>query len=243
MHMKTVFCVTKKEACQRASFTLSTLLTGIKKKQQSVLLLLSGGSSFDVLRELDHSVMGPHCTVGVLDERYSKNDEENNFMQLMKTNFYGEALAAGSVFIDTRVRDGETLEELRSRFEEGIIDWERNNKTGVVVATMGVGADGHTAGIMPFPEDEATFHRLFDDEQTGAAAYDATGKNPYPMRVTVTLSFLRSMVDHAICFAAGEEKKEAIERLLASSGTLAETPARIMREMKSATLYSDHTAA
>ena len=68
---------------------------------------------------------------------------------------------------------------------------------------------------------------------------NAEEKNKFPLRVTVTLPFLRHEVDEAVVYATGKEKKEAIERVRASVGTLAETPARILHEMRNAQTFFD----
>jgi len=47
------------------------------------------------------------------------------------------------------------------------------------------------------------------------------------------------MVDHAVVYVVGEEKRATFERVLAENGALAETPARIIREMKDVRLFTD----
>jgi len=42
-----------------------------------------------------------------------------------------------------------------------------------------------------------------------------------------------------VVFMVGEEKRNALERVLAEEGMLAETPARIVREMRDATIFTD----
>ena len=144
----------------------------------------------------------------------------------------------GVLLIDTRIKENETQDDLAHRFEEGLKSWIETHANGVVIATMGVGKDGHTAGIMPYPENPALFRSLFEDEEKWVVAHDAGDKNPHSLRVTVTLPFLR-MVDHAVVYVVGEEKRATFERVLAENGALAETPARIIREMKDVRLFTD----
>ena len=92
--------------------------------------------------------------------------------------------------------------------------------------------------MMPFPENPDLFAQLFESE-SWYAAYDASGKNPFPMRATATMTFIREALLGRVIFAAGEGKRGALERTLAEKGTLAETPARIHREDPAAMLLTD----
>lgn len=237
--MKPIFCATSEEARLRASDALQTVLHEKKQSGTPVLLLLSGGLAFSLIEHVPVELWGSHIMVGMLDERYSKDESVNNFAQLTKRTFYADAHAAGVLFADTRLKIGETQNELAVRFEHVLRDWAENHTDGVVIATMGIGADGHTAGIMPFPENPDLFQRMFEDKKNWVVAYDAGAKNPYPLRVTVTCSFLRTRVDYAVVFAVGEEKRVALERVFVEQGSLAETPARVVREMKDVRLFTD----
>lgn len=204
-----------------------------------ILLLLSGGSA---LRLLDGSgdvaaSVAPRLTISVLDERHSADPGVNNFAQVAETGFFKRAVGHGAGYIDTRPLEMETLEGLAARFESDLRKWRREHPDGKTVITQGIGPDGHTAGIFPYPEDPEKFSRLFDDAERLVVGYDATGKHRHPLRVTVTLPFLHGQVDDAIVFAAGKEKSEALERVFVSDGTLAETPARIVRELGHARLF------
>lgn len=208
---------TKEEARNGARETLTMMLSDT---QEPILLLCSGGSSLELV---DGFVLKSHITVSTLDERYSIDSSINNFSQLMN---YIKA----PKFIDTRVKAGESLEELAQRFEKALREWKEKNSNGKVVITQGMGIDGHTAGIMP--------QTVFDDEKQWVVGYDVKEKNEYPLRVTCTFTFLRH-VDYSIAYITEERKKEAFLLLLAEEGTLEATPARIMREMKNVKIFTD----
>ena len=70
--------------------------------------------------------------------------------------------------------------------------------------------------------------------------YNATKeKSEYAKRVTVTLPFLRREVDCGVAYATGSKKRKAVRRVSAKRGSLAKTPARVLREMKNITLFVD----
>ncbi|MBU1014970.1 6-phosphogluconolactonase [Patescibacteria group bacterium] len=207
-------------------------------QNRPVLLLLSGGSSLAILEKTSHEYFGPHVTVGALDERYSQKEKENNFAQIAATYFFREATQRGAAFIDTRVREGETQEALVLRFERELRVWRERNPNGIILATIGIGRDGHTAGIMPYPEDPEKFRRLFEQKERWVVGYNAGEKNLYPERATVTLPFLRAIA-RSLVFLVGEEKRGALERVLAEDGELAATPGRVVRDMADVTLVTD----
>lgn len=125
------------------------------------------------------------------------------------------------------------------RLEASLHGWMAAHPDALVIATMGIGADGHTAGVMPFPEDETYFHKTFLDAERWVVGYDAGTKSPYPDRVTTSLAFLRDIVSSAVVYAVGTDKRSALERILASTGSLAETPARILSEMSRVDVFTD----
>ena len=92
-------------------------------KNKPYLLMLSGGSSLELLDHIDTSSFGDQTTITVTDERYSKDEKENNFALIMATDFYKKAKERGVKFIDTRVKGEETLEDHGKRFEVELRKW------------------------------------------------------------------------------------------------------------------------
>lgn len=229
----------KEDASAKLTQQLNAKLQESHAKQQPVLLLVSGGSAFDLFPSIDDSAIDEQVTIGVLDERYSQDPKENNFAQFQQTDFYAAVKGKGAKFIDTTVQDGEEHEAHAVRFQKALSDWKTSHPDGVIIATVGIGPDGHTSGILPFPENPTLFTELFENPDTLVAAYDADGKNPYRYRSTTTNIFLRSYLDHAFVYAVGENKKDALMRVVSDTGDLPTTPARVLREMKDVQLFTD----
>ena len=231
----------KGEAASALTEKLNVVLSEAQQDKKSVLLLVSGGSAFDLFPLITASSIDQNVTIGVLDERYSTDPKENNFAQFQQTDFYHGAKEKGAKFIDTTVQDGEVHEQHASRFEQALREWKETNSEGIIVATVGIGPDGHTSGVLPFPENPSLFSELFENPEKLVAAYDADGKNPYRYRSTTTNTFLKEYLDHAFVYAVGENKKDALTRVVSDTGSLAETPARVLREMKDVQLFTDVT--
>ncbi|OHA68087.1 MAG: hypothetical protein A3J68_00945 [Candidatus Wildermuthbacteria bacterium RIFCSPHIGHO2_02_FULL_48_16] len=212
--MEVVRCKTKEEAIKNAGKKLNELF--LSHQHVPVLFLSSGGSALQLLDEIDVNSLPEDLAVGVLDERRGVEPKNSNSTQFKATSFFARLQKRGVPFIDL----------------------EGKTSARKVIITQGVGADGHTAGIFPFPEDRKKFRELFENEKVLSVRYNAGDKTEYPERVTVTMPFLRK-IDHSVVFMVGEEKRIALERILAEEGTLAETPARIVREMRDVTIFTD----
>lgn len=225
----------KNEAAAEAGEHLNSILTENKKRQ--ILLMLSGGSALSILDYVGQSALGENVTISVLDERFSQDPEINNFAQLQKSDFYTESLDADCSFFGTLPRAGETMESLAKRWEENLKNWRKENPKGIIIATLGMGADGHTAGIFPYADNRAEFEKLFLGE-AWTAAYNAGNKHQYADRITATLTFFK-MIDFGLAFVCGPEKKEKLDAVAAKSGRVNELPALAWHEIKDVKIFTD----
>lgn len=224
------------EGAKRAAETLAAKLTEYKK--QPVLFLVSGGSTVPMLAHMPSDVFGPHMTVVVLDERYSADPAVNNFLQLKVQPIYKAMKAAGCAFIETMPLPHESLEEFAQRYEMELRQWQKDQPGGKMVATQGIGIDGHTVGIFPYPKERAWFASQFDTTDRWVVGYDAGGKNQYPLRATTTFPFLR-MLDSVVLYCYGNKKRAAVASAMAPDGDLVVTPGCIIRHMRDVHLFTD----
>lgn len=215
---------------------ISAKLSGFKKKNKEVLLALSGGSSLGILRYIDRESLGKNLTVGMLDERYDKANAGNNFRQMIGSDFGKAAGESGCKFIDTSVKKGQTRSQLGEYLEKRLKGWRKDNPSGIIIATIGMGSDGHISGMMPFPENEALFDKLFNGVKW-AAAYDASGKNPFAERVTSTITFLKQ-VEIPLSYICGPDKIAAFKKIK-SRGPASEYPCRALNQLKKIIIYTD----
>jgi 6-phosphogluconolactonase/glucosamine-6-phosphate isomerase/deaminase len=161
----------------------------------------------------------------------------NNFSQLQKTDFYKTAFDAGCSFFGTSLRPGESPLQLQQRWEHNLRAWQIENPNGKIFATLGMGQDGHTAGIFPFAENAKKFKQLFQVDNW-TVAFDAQGKSRYLKRITTTLHFF-ALIDHAIAFVCGAEKQAKLEQVLAKQGKINELPALGWHKIKKVDVYTD----
>lgn len=220
--------------------TLGEALTKVLSEYQSagtpILLFLSGGSSLEPLAYVKPEAMSGLLTITTLDERHDPSGLNSNFRALARTEFFKQAQLRGVQVIDTCVFLGESHADLADRIETDVHAWLIEHPHGVLLAVAGVGTDGHTAGMMPHPEDRVTFTERFEGERF-FVAYDAAGKNPIAHRVTATMTLLRKLT-HVFLYARGTEKRAA-RALMKTPGPLAECPARIYQSIPTTFYFGD----
>lgn len=227
----------KSEAKIAAITALSQKLS--ENKDEDILFLFSGGSSLEILPEEINDEIFSKLTIAVLDERFSSAPENNNFLQFKETNFYSKAYSKGSKFFESVPSDKSSLDEFAMSFAEFLTSWTVQYPSGKIFATVGMGADGHTAGIMPYPEDPTMFNMLFGDPAFWVRGYDAGNKTKIGKRVTTTNVFLKTKIDFAVAYVVGEEKKDAFSSLLSAKSNIHEIPARVWYNMKEIEVFTD----
>lgn len=200
---------------------------------KQILLLLSGGSWLSLYEKINPEIFSANVTISVLDERFSFDEKTNNFLQLKQTNFFQNAFKNGVKFIDTGVEENETLINHSNRFETALREWKSQNQNGIIIVTMGMGTDGHTAGIFP------TFNfEDFDDKWVIGYEVDKS-INVYTERVTVTPYFLINEVTLAVCCVSGENKCQMLNSILSNGDENVNLPARIWHKMQNVEVVTD----
>lgn len=215
----------------RAGDRINKLL--IAHDGEPVLVLLSGGSALDVLTGVDPDLFGGNVTVGLVDERISPHPGDRNGASEKLKAFLSDCRAHM-----LPIRQGVTPETSAAEFDGALHAWKDKNRDGFTLVVQGIGPDGHTAGIMPFPKNPSDYNTLFEGN-TWAVGYDAKEKSPFRFRVTLTNTFLRNEADATVVYAVGPNKLSALSKVFAPSGSLAATPARIIREMPNVFLFTD----
>jgi len=226
------------QLAREAGNTLNKKLEELK--DVPTLLLLSGGSALSILDFLDPNLATEKLTISVFDDRFASDPKQNNFCLLKETDFFKKNVARGARHIDTSLSSGISLEDFGRQFETNIKNWLHSNPSGAIIATMGVGPDGHTGGMMPYPEDPHRFNELFESEAL-AVGYNALEKNPFSERITVTMTFIKKYLKSSIVYMSGENKRESLNKIIQGTETLAAAPCGIIKEIPEAQIFTDIT--
>jgi 6-phosphogluconolactonase/glucosamine-6-phosphate isomerase/deaminase len=210
----------------RASDNLAERLERGLGDDKKVVWLVSGGSnialSVHIMDRLKASVGNkmPNLTIALSDERYGKpGHADSNWQQLRDAGFEpGEARTIHALVPGLTLTD--TCEAYSQRLGQAIADAD------CVIAQLGIGGDGHIAGILP-DSPAAT-------DQSLVAGYD--GGNY--MRITIT-AMAFSLITIAYCFAYGENKRSALERLASQNLAVSDQPAQLLKALPEAYVYTD----
>lgn len=222
----------KEAAAAEAGEHLNLLLTDHKKNP--VLLLVSGGSALGILDYVGSTSMGENLTISVLDERFSGDASINNFAQMQKSDFYQLAFDAGASFFGTLPRPNESMPELKARWETNLKNWRKENPDGLIIASFGMGADGHTAGIFPLIDKEK-FRELFESENW-VTAY--TAETQYGERITTTATFI-SKIDIGLVYVCGADKKTKLSEVIKNQSEINTLPALLWHKIKDTRVFTD----
>ena len=230
--------------------------------ERPVLFLVAGGSAMSVLEHVNPEYLSPDLTVTTTDDRFSTELDVNNFAILQSQSFYNNLVEADAFCISTEPFEGETIEQYRARFEKNLREWKLDFPKGIIVGLYGMGADGHTGGMIPGLLNKEEFNAEFNDGDRlvgtfDAVAYDAlhtVGNTTsarakdyeFPQRISTTIPFMRDWVDHAIFYITGENKKSALNKVLQINDDILSTeidfsilPISIARFMKDAIIFTD----
>ncbi|GIW68135.1 MAG: hypothetical protein KatS3mg099_083 [Candidatus Parcubacteria bacterium] len=219
-------------AAEAASRAARAIAREVNRDTRPTLLLLSGGSALRVVDALGSKAQErDNLTVAMVDDRFSPRSAQNNFAQLAMREAFGSLVR----FVDSRPRKKESFAQYAARIRSALLNWLRANKRGGrVVALLGIGHDGHIAGI--FPLEKPLFQATYGGRKLVASVELPRGVNPYRRRVSVTPRFLREYVETGVVFADAT-KHAVLQRLKgAHDAPLWEFPAAVLRTMRNVTI-------
>jgi 6-phosphogluconolactonase/glucosamine-6-phosphate isomerase/deaminase len=189
-----------------------------------VLWLTSGGSNIPASVQVIDNIspaLRQNLSIMLADERYGgPGHAQSNWAQLMKAGFDAKRAELLPV-----LKTGLNFEQTVAHYQQLAKKAFDNND--VVIAQLGIGDNGHIAGILPnSPAVEET--------PALAVGYQST---PF-LRLTLSFTALRR-VNAAYTFAFGNTKHRALTSLEAEQLPLNRQPAQILKQLPEAYLYSD----
>lgn len=190
---------------------------------ERVLWLLSGGSgaavALNASKELDDLDLSK-LFVSMTDERYGKvGHKDENWQQLLDA---GLQLPGANLY---RPLTMQNIEKTTADFN----DWlsEQLKKADYKIGIFGIGIDGHTSGIKP--------HSLAITSPNLASSFVGDDFE----RITITFNTIKQL-DEVIIQASGLDKKLVIDSLLHKNISLDDQPAQILKQIQTATIYTNN---
>jgi len=205
------------------------------KQDKKVLWLLSGGSNISIAVEAlnilkkdfssviasgaKQSSLKDNLAVTLTDERFGPvGHKDSNWQQLLLGGFDMSSVYAVPILCGMEPK--ETVIEFGKKYRD------LTAEADVIIGQFGLGADGHTAGVLP--------NTIGVKDQGTSCFYDG-GKFK---RVTLTLKTIRN-INIAYTFAFGESKKEIVKSIQSKNIPLEAMPAQVLNEIEESYLYSD----
>lgn len=227
--------------------------TIIQEHYGDTVILLAGGSALDIIEYIEPGKKCFHqecqadasedkknlcqrteCrTIFIMgDERVSGETEINNYLQL-QSRYPSHPVT--SLTIDTSPIENETAKDFADRIQNTFLKKLPELNNPKIISILGIGMDGHTAGI--FPMDEASFRRVYQDDLTYVPVHVEGLK--IDSRASFTPTWLLSNADELIGYAVGPDKKEILENLNSDTKKLNEQPAELLNLHKRSFIYTD----
>ncbi len=207
---------------KKATTDLKNYLQAALDQGQKVLWLISGGSNIvitaDILRELKNT---QHLTIAQVDERYGPvGHPDSNWRQLLDSGAPLEGVTLLPILENPLASMNATAESYETKLKNALA------QADLSIAQLGMGADGHIAGILP-ETDAVTAPGLVTSYQT--PQYD---------RITLTFQGL-DQVQQLYLFAYGEDKTEQLKRLESKDLPESEQPAQYLKRHGHVIVYND----
>lgn len=217
-----IFKIQTTKDIDKISSFISNIINKKLQGGRKVLLFLSGGSFVPIEVEISKKIKEEHSsnlTITLADERFGcVGHPDSNWFHLQESGF--EIKNAEII----PILQGENIKETSDKFENTLNS--EFKKADYKLALLGIGADGHTAGILP-SSDALRSSGL-------VCFYNTELYN----RITVTPSAI-SLLDEVIVYANGKEKWTAIENLYKDIDIALE-PAQILKKVPLLTIFTDY---
>jgi 6-phosphogluconolactonase/glucosamine-6-phosphate isomerase/deaminase len=229
--LPTLYCLSSSQVLKAAGGALADLSSG----SEACLFLLSGGSAIGCYGSLVTALQTSHgrLAFGLIDERFGPVDHaDSNALAIEQATELWSICDQRHIESRTMLEGGGSLEQAAERYQTWLravmVKFPRR------VAVLGIGTDGHTAGILPMTE--MVFGQTFDDVLVAGYELD-TGL--HRQRITLSPQALLQCTD-IVVIAMGETKKPALEQLMsAKEMPLWQFPVGLLRRHSHVQIFTD----
>lgn len=213
-----------KGTAEQATEAIADRLIKLLSTGHSVLWLVSGGSNISIQTEAMQKIpedLTRKLTIMPVDERYGPyNHTYSNAAQMRRSGFEPKR----AEWIDI-LEGSESLEDTTRLLNDYMA--RKIAVDDYIFATLGLGAEGHTAGILPH---SPALH---------CTDFVVSYKADDFIRITLCADTLAAQCDEAIVSAFGETKHQALQKLADSQDDRDSWPGDLLHEISNCTVYND----
>ena len=201
-------------------------------RDREAICIISGGSALDVFAELPEDDLVR--TIFMLgDERWSRAPGSNNYVQYA-ARFTDHPLLPQ--LVDTSVAPDESHRAYAERLARTFKQLQHERPHALIIALLGIGSDGHTAGI--FPMNEQSFIETYEAD-VPYVPINVEGLSE-PFRASLTPSEIERSAA-IVAYATGSEKHDVLTELHVTKRSLHEQPAQLIARHANADLFTDQS--
>jgi 6-phosphogluconolactonase/glucosamine-6-phosphate isomerase/deaminase len=213
-------------------FTLAKELLYTLVDSKTVLYLSGGRTPKELYKDLAHEEVLRPGAIGLVDERFGDRfHDKSNEKMLKETGLLRYTEMRGIPFYPI-LQENKSRRDSANSYDEQL---RRLNTTyQKSIATLGIGLDGHTAGIAGNRSDSSlssgqAFHNpMFDAGQKDVLVSEYNDEfGTFRERISMTFLGL-SMMDIIVVLVFGQDKKDAI-RMMFSDGPEEDIPSRFLK--------------
>jgi len=206
---------------------ISEKLLAQLKSAHKTLWLVSGGSAVSLQVQIMQQLIQSGVDLSLLtilpvDERYGNPGHKNSNSEQMRS----AGFAPGKAVWHDVLAGGRSFEETVQAYSQ--LSERLLQTSGAVVAILGLGADGHTAGILPNSP-------AITDTDSPVVGYEWADYR----RMTLGKESLLH-ITAVFVLAYGDSKHEALLRLQKNQEPFSDMPAKLLYDISDVTVYNDY---
>jgi 6-phosphogluconolactonase/glucosamine-6-phosphate isomerase/deaminase len=190
---------------------------------KKILWIVAGGSNIPVTVRVMARIepgLSKNLIMILSDERYgSEGHSDSNYTQLLEAGFDQKDATFYKTLIDDQ-SISQTISRIGQAYKRAM------NETEMVIGQLGVGDDGHIAGILPL----SPVIGLISD-----VVYFKAEKFK---RISLSLEALKS-IDIAYVFCFGKNKAKVLKDIQTNQMEYSQLPAKILQDIKTVYVYND----
>lgn len=213
----------RRASIEKAQSDLRDFIISEAQEGKKVLWLVSGGSNMKPIIELHNSlpdeITSNLCLMLIHEVYGSPGHSDSIGRQFMLSGLEPKKSQLIPVLINEA-----SFEEIIKHYNNALAEAFADND--VLIAHLGMGTDGHIAGILP--------HSVAAHTNKLVVGYE----HDELQKLTITLSTLE-MMDAIYVFAYGEHKRDAIMRLRDVGLAAEDQPAQFLKQLPNVYFYND----
>ena len=217
-----MFNVFKVNSSQQFIDDFSKRIKFLIKNNSRVLWIVSGGSNIETEVEIMNTISlkeSAKLEIILSDERFGDKDHpDSNYLKLVSAGFKKKNSNFENILTNNNPK--EVARNYCNLFKAKI------QKTDYIIAELGIGSDGHIAGVLP-NSSAINCNEL-------ASYYDG----PDFKRLTLTFNALIK-INEAFIYSVGREKEKIIKLLQTKLNNPKEFPSQFLYEIKRVSIYNN----